>query len=152
MKRNGFLLAAWVCLAIGAGWSAVGAEPPGSETKVQAALAEMHRWVGEGAVGQGWRKYLKSDVLSAELANGTGANPQAVAEVLAQYESGKPGLEMSRFQAVREALASWSAELAAVSPPNLVQAARDAAAKFQPVTPEQVAQAKGRARSLSRFG
>jgi len=103
----------------------------------------MHRWVGEGAVGQGWRKYLKSDVLSAELAKGTGANPQAVAEVLAQYESGKPGLEMTRFQAVREALAAWNAELEAVSPPNLVQAARDAAAKFQPVTPEQVAQAKG---------
>ena len=142
MKRNGVLLLAWACLAIGAALPAAGADPPSGEAKVQAALAEMHRWTGEGATGQGWRKFLKSDVLSAELAKGAGANPQVIADVLAQYESGKPGLEMSRFKAVREALAAWSSSLPKVAPQDLAQAARDAAAKFQPVTPDQVAQSK----------
>ena len=154
MKRNGLMLIALACFT-SACLVARSAEPPPAATKVQASLDEMHRWVGPGATGQGWRRFLKSDLLAAELAKPEGANPQAVAEVLAQYESGKPGLEMTRFRAVREALAAWSAELTQVSPQELPQAARDAAGKFQPVTPDQVAQAKAELASavseLERF-
>jgi hypothetical protein len=154
MKRNGLMLIALASF-ISACLAARGAEPPPAATKVQAALDEMHRWLGPGATGQGWRRFLKSDLLAAELARPEGANPQAVAEVLAQYESGKPGLEMSRFKAVREALAAWNSELTRVSPQELAQAARDAASKFQPVTPDQVAQAKtelaGAVTDLERF-
>jgi hypothetical protein len=142
MKRNGLMLIALACFSVGESLAAHGAEPPPAATKVQAALDEMHRWVGPGATGQGWRRFLKSDALEAELAKAEGANPQVVAEALAQYESGKPGLEMTRFRAVRDALVAWNAELTALSPQELAQAARDAAANFQPVTPENSAQAK----------
>jgi hypothetical protein len=133
MKRNGVLLLAWACLAIGAALPAAGADPPSGEAKVQAALAEMHRWTGEGATGQGWRKFLKSDVLSAELAKGAGANPQVIADVLAQYESGKPGLHLVSKPSEApppELLACRRAPRPAAGRPRR-------AAKFQPVTPDQ---------------
>jgi hypothetical protein len=142
MKRNGLMLITLACITSGASFAAHGAEPPATATKVQAALDEMHRWVGPGATGQGWRRFLKSDALEAELAKPEGASPQVVAEALAKYESGKPGLEMTRFRAVRDALVAWNAELTQLPPQELAQAAREAAGKFQPVTPENTAQAK----------
>ncbi|HEX5103990.1 MAG TPA: hypothetical protein VFV87_09285, partial [Pirellulaceae bacterium] len=116
------------------------AEEP--QAKVEAALNELHQWVGEGATGEGWRKFLKSDALAAELAKGAEADPKVVGEVLAQYQSGKPGLEMSRFAAVREALAAWEAELLKPTAAELPKLVRDAAGSYQPVKPEAVTQAK----------
>ena len=141
MKRNGLTAALLVMLVLGVSHPAA-AERPLTETKVQAALDELHGWVGNAEKGQGWRRFLKSDLLTAELAKGELADPKVLADVLAQYDSGKPGLDRPRFQAVREALVAWNAELTQIAPQDLPKAARDAAANFQLVTPQDVGQAK----------
>jgi hypothetical protein len=141
MKRKGLSAAVLVIVALIA-CPLLRAERPATETKVQAALDEVHRWVGDGQKGQGWRKFLKSDLLTAELDKGELADPKVLAEVLAQYESGKPGLDRPRFQAVREALVAWNAELTQIAPQDLPKAARDAAGAYRPVTPQEVGQSK----------
>src|SRR5262245_39230692 len=102
-----------------------------TQAEVQSRLDELHRWIGGGDKGARWQKFLKSDLLAAELAKGANASPQVIAEVLAQYESGKPGLEIHRFQSVRQALLAWQAELSRLQPQDLPQAVRAAAGKFK---------------------
>src|SRR5687768_18530643 len=122
MKRNGMLSWSLCAVALLLGATTGRAERPLAEAQVQRSLDELQTWIGGGAKGEGWAKFLKTDLLTAELAKGEQANKQAVGEVLAQYESGKPGLDRPRFQAVREALVAWNAQLQQPVPQELAQA------------------------------
>lgn len=141
MRRNGIAVIVFSSMALLFAANRCQAEGP-LETQVQTALDDLHRWIGPGEKGERWQKYLKSDVLTAELAKGQAADPQVIETVLNQYRGTAAGLEMRRFVAVREALLAWQAELARPQPQELAQAARDAAANFQPIDPQAVGQAK----------
>jgi hypothetical protein len=105
-------------------------------------LDELNNWLGEEENGAKWRRHLKWDELNAELAKGAQADRATVANIAAMYGDGARGLEMRRFQAVREALAAWLAEFPQVSAETLPQAARDAKQHFAPTTEADVARAK----------
>ena len=55
----------------------LGALADGTRDAVQAALDEMHAWVGDGEKGQGWKQFLRSDELSRQLTLVEGADPAA---------------------------------------------------------------------------
>lgn len=117
------------------------ADSPTPETRLQSALSDLNQWVGNSENGQRWKKYLRTDDLLTELARGDAANGETVADVLARYQAPTPGLERPKFRAVERALVAWHATLLQ-RPGHLAQAARDAAGQFQPVTPQDAAQAK----------
>jgi hypothetical protein len=118
------------------------AESATPDTQLQSSVNDLNAWLGNNDNGQRWRQYLRMDELTAQLAQASAADRDAVAAVLERYESGTPGLERQRFQAVRRALVAWHSVLMQPKPGELAQAARDAAGKFQPITPEAAAQAK----------
>ncbi len=118
--------------------------------QVQAALEEMHGWLGNSDRGPRWKEFLKSDALQAQLENGAAADPDVVHQILDIYSSDTPGLERPRFVAVREALAAWAAELSTPAPEDLPAAAAAAKEAFQPVTDAHVQQTKADLRQAMR--
>jgi hypothetical protein len=116
------------------------------------SLDSMHRYVRDDANGRRWKAFLRSDQLAAELAKGKEADREVLSAVLAKYSGREYGLDRPAFVAVKTALAAWVAELnqppsaqpalAPVQPTNLAAAAREAKARFAPVTAQQATQAK----------
>ncbi len=125
--------------------SAVNARAADQAAELKTSLQAMHAWVGTGQNGQTWRKYLRSEDLTAQLAQADKADPQVLADVLAQYDSGASGLDLPKFVAVRTSLAAWLETVRAAAVPErgeLPSVIREAKGKLQAVTPEQVTQAK----------
>lgn len=112
------------------------------ESQVKAALGELHRWLGDDDSGQTWRRFLKSEQLTQQLAKGAEADRKAVKEVLDVYSGDTNGLKKQRFVAVRKALEAWLDELPLVRLSELPQAALDAKAQFHPATDADVAEAR----------
>ena len=106
---------------------------------VQTALDEMHRWIGEGDKGQGWRRFLRSQDLKRELTKGQEANAEVVNEILELYSGETNGLDRAQFVGVRRALEVWSAELNAASKPvDLPGVAEKAKGTFTPVSESRI--------------
>ena len=139
-----------IVLAIAGLAHRVSAETPAATSQIEAALTDLHRFLGEGDGGQGWRNFLRSAELSAELAKGAQAHRATVAAILQRYSGKEPGLELPQFVAVRNALATWDRELAEQPPASLAQMARDAAGKYQPVSPQQTAQSRAELQAALR--
>jgi|GEM_PF-486991 len=136
------------------------AETPTASDQVRVSLDAMHRYVRDDVNGQRWKRFLMSDQLTAELAKGDAANREVLAAVLRKYSGADYGLHRPEFVAVKKALAVWIAELeqpasgqatpvqnpqaqpAPAQPANLAATAREAKAKFVPVTAQQATQAK----------
>ena len=86
------------------------------------------------------KKFLKSDALTAELAKEQ-PDPAVIESIVTKYSGDESGLSLPQFQAVRTALVSLNAALAAPPPPaDLPTALKET--KFTPVTPAEVAKAK----------
>jgi hypothetical protein len=140
MSRCCQIFAAAILLT--ASWASAPASaeaPPSGAAKVQSALSELDRFLGSGDNGQRWHAFLRTEELRVEAAKGSQADMSTVAKVLSRYEGPQAGLELPQFVAVRRALAAWSAELSAAQADNLPQMARDAAQRFRPVAPQDVA-------------
>ncbi len=112
------------------------------EARAKAAVDELHRWLGDGEDGLAWRRFLKSEQLTQQLAKGAEADRKAIREVLDVYSSDTAGLTKERFVAVRKALGAWLNELPLMRLAELPQAARDAKAEFRPITDEDLVRAK----------
>ena len=115
--------------------------------QLQRELAELHLWLGPGPNGSRWQRYLLSDELGEAIAQRERANRAVVADVLARYHSGAPGLNQAPFEQVAAALSDWLEELqqyAAQFPPRneLAQLARDAQDQFRPLTEQDLQQAR----------
>lgn len=131
-----------VILAIAGFAHQVWGETPAARSQIDAALTNLNRYLGEGENGQRWRKFLLSGELTSELAKGAQADRAKVGAILERYSGQQPGLEMPQFVAVKDALSAWHRELAEEQPVSLAQMARDAAGKFQAVSPQQTAQSR----------
>jgi hypothetical protein len=141
MTRVSFSLSAVILAVAGFAHQAAG-ETPTSSSPTEVALTDLHRYLGEGDNGQRWRKFLMSGDLAAELAKGAQADRAKLAAILARYSGPERGLEMPHFVAVRKALAAWDSELSQEQPAGLAPMARDAAGKFQPISPQQTARSR----------
>jgi hypothetical protein len=138
MTRVSISLSAVILFAIGFARQA-SADTPAATTRIETALTDLHRFLGEGDNSLRWRKFLLSNDLAAELAKGQSADRDKVAAILARYSGKQAGLELPQFVAVQTALATWHYELAQDQPAALAQMARDAAGKFQAASPQQTA-------------
>jgi hypothetical protein len=123
-----------------------GSTPSGD---VRGALEQMYHWVDQGPHGRPWREYLQSELLEAQLTLGAKADPDVVAQVLNQYESGAPGLDLPQFADVRNAIERWLAELSNSSPHNLAAIAREAKSSFVPLTKADLDAARSRLRDAA---
>lgn len=113
-----------------------------SASAARTALSELQTWLGKGATGQGWTAFLALDGLAVELEKGDKADPVAIDATLARFNAGAPGIELARFQKLREALVALGDQLAAANIGDLPDAAAKAQDKFQPVSDDQLAAAK----------
>ena len=93
-------------------------------------MQELERWLGSDEHAPGWRTFLKTDQLTAEMEKGSGADRRVVREVLDRYASDKPGLDRKRFVAVRNALKNWLDTLPTWRADQLPEAARAAKPRF----------------------
>ncbi|MCU0979342.1 MAG: hypothetical protein MUF25_09275 [Pirellulaceae bacterium] len=109
-----------------------------AETELRESFRELERWLGSDANAPGWRKFLKTDQLTAELEKGATADRAVVRTILIRYSSGMSGLERKRFVAVRHALRNWLNELPALRAEQLPEAARAAKQRFVAVTATDV--------------
>ncbi len=125
----------------------VWADSPPSAARVEAALGDLHRFVGDGDNGQRWRAYLKSSELAAQLSNGAAADQELLESILSRYSAEVSGLQMPQFVAVRSALSAWHRELTEAQPQNLAEMARAAAGKYRPVSPAEIDRARGELRA-----
>ncbi len=88
-----------------------GIQADGGKTPVVEALDKLDAWLGAGANGDRWRRYLHSAELRAELDQGAKADPATVARLLQRYRGDAKGLDLAPFEAVRQALERWLAQL-----------------------------------------
>ncbi|MDX1944714.1 MAG: hypothetical protein SFU86_04840 [Pirellulaceae bacterium] len=140
--------------------------PTEPASDVRTALDELNQFIGNGANGQRWRSYLRTADLTAELEKPEGADREVLAAIIAKYSGRQNGLALPQFRAVRTALIAWDAALATdpatddqpaatrindvqfvaaqpttpAGPLELPAALKEV--KFEPITPEEVAQAK----------
>mgnify|MGYP006908204921 CR=1 FL=1 len=112
------------------------AASPEASAPVSAALEDLQQWIGSGANGKAWAKYLHLDALQDELAKGDEADQEVVGQVIQQLDSSAKGLEMARFRKLREALATWLDDLAVAQAEGLPEAALHAESSFEPPTAE----------------
>jgi len=138
MTRVSISLSAIVLAIAGFAHQVMGETTSGTP-QMETALNDLHRYLGEGENGQRWRKFLMSGELTEELAKGAQADRAKVAAILSRYSGDQRGLELPHFVAVKNALAAWDRQLAEEQPANLAQLARDAAGKYQAVSPQQTA-------------
>jgi hypothetical protein len=121
--------------------------------KVSSSLNALNTWLGKGAAGNGWRKFLETDELSAQLAKGADADKEVVSSILSKFDSKTPGLDRPEFTAVRDDLAVWVAELSLPKVDELPAYALEQKTTYKPLTDEQVAAGKKKLQvALSSLG
>jgi hypothetical protein len=123
--------------------------------EVRGALATLHDWIGNDENALKWRTFLLSDELEDQLALGEKADRAVVKQIYEAYASDTPGLQKSRFTAVRDALKHWLAELSLPRRDELPAAVRAAKPEFVPIGEAEAAAAKKSlveaTRQLERF-
>lgn len=132
MKRTSILLAGVLLVGLPAVARAANGPDPGP---VRTALIAMHAWAQSGGQREGWRAFLLSDVLEAELARGLAADRLALAEVFDRYASGAPGTASPPIVAVRQALETYLRELASAQIAALATHCANAKTEFHPLGP-----------------
>jgi hypothetical protein len=142
MRRIDRLLVAISCLSCFFLWGLRPVSAQTAESRVQGAADELQSWLGQDENAPGWRRFLKLEDLTAQVRAGRKASRDSVREILAKFASDTPGLDKSRFVAVREALQAWLDDLAQLRVDELAQAARDAKQHFVPIRVEDVKDAR----------
>jgi hypothetical protein len=110
--------------------------------EVRGTLDSLSAWLATSDRGATWHEFLRTSQLEEQLAQGRNADKAKVEEVLAVYSSNTPGLSNAHFRAVRDALQAWVDELSLPPQDALAEMAATAAESFQPIEPEQLAEAK----------
>jgi hypothetical protein len=124
-----------------------------SSAGVQSSLGALDTWLGKGAAGNGWRKFLETDKLAEQLALGANADKAVVSSILSKFDSKTPGLDHQKFVAVRSALADWLAELSMPKANELPAFTLEQKSTYTPITDEQVAAGKKKLQTtLSKLG
>jgi hypothetical protein len=113
-----------------------------SADEVKSSLNALNAWLGKGATGEGWRKFLETEKLSAQLALGSKADKQVVFSILSNFDSKTAGLDRPQFAAVRNALADWLAELSVPAANELPAFTLEQKTTYKPLTDAQVAAGK----------
>jgi len=115
-----------------------------AEAEVRQSVQELERWLGNDVHAPGWRKFLKTDRLHAELDKGARAARGVVREGLDRCASDTPGLERRRFVAVRSALKKWLDTLPTWRAEQLPEMARAAKPHLVLVTESDVKRERAR--------
>jgi hypothetical protein len=113
--------------------SAFAQTPQQPQQELSKALSALDAWLGPGANGNGWRAYLHTPALKAELAKGAQADPAEIEQALDRFRQPQPGLELPRFVRVRKALDAWLQHGPMPSQTELPKVVLDAREKFAPV-------------------
>ncbi len=149
---------AWIsCLAVWVLWITSNSVlfAADAEHKVRDQLTRLHAWLGEDQNAAAWKNHLRSAELEQELTSGRQASLEKVAHLFAIYSQLPSHLKSGRFVAVEQALQDWLEELSQARPDQLAVVARAAKLRFQPITDEDVEQAKSELvraiRALDRF-
>jgi hypothetical protein len=87
---------------------------------LRSAAQQLERFLARGAAdnARAWKRYLKWEALQQQLAASGSPDAQVLSEVLAQYYTGEPGLELWPFVNVREALLAWRRQVLAAADDN----------------------------------
>ncbi len=80
---------------------------PDDVAQLTVELDDLDQWVGDGANGDKWRKFLRTKELREQLAKGREADPAIVARVQQQYRSGANGLDKRRFVSTGHEIQTW---------------------------------------------
>lgn len=107
-----FLLSMAALVALASSFNPQVAWAANGQQEVSDAVTALEKWLGTGANGEKWRKYLRLEDLKAEVAKGDKANEEVVAEVYAKLDSKAAGLNLPPFERVRSAVLAWQNELA----------------------------------------
>ncbi|MCA9197064.1 MAG: hypothetical protein KDA87_05970 [Planctomycetales bacterium] len=75
--------------------------------EVVQALNELETWWADSPHAEGWRSYLLTDQLSAELAKGDDADSLVVAQVLGRLEQTELSTSRARLSRFRQQLRTW---------------------------------------------
>ena len=127
------------CLLLGS-LNRASAQSP--EARVKGALDDLQAWLGQNENAPRWRNFLKSEELATQVQKGRAADRTLIRQIHQLYAGTTPGLDKSRFVAVRQALEAWLQDLSQLRIEELPQAARDAQKNFAPVRAEDVQQAR----------
>jgi hypothetical protein len=121
-----------------------GATPtePSPAEHLKTAADELHHWLQTSGEVDGWRKFLNSDLLEAQLAKDAKVDRLAVYKIVAAYQSDRAELRLAPFVKTRQALDTWLDSLPAVEAADLPRLCREAKPLFAPVTAEQLAAAR----------
>ncbi|MGV3604948.1 MAG: hypothetical protein ACO1RA_00965 [Planctomycetaceae bacterium] len=144
MKKMSFhrmLLLATGFWFAGTAYQAMAASPAPVVQAVGTALSDLDIWLQVDANGKDWQSFLRNDDLKKQVELGPKADRVVVGEILQRYTSGKPGLDLPKFAAVRQGLRNWVTELSFTST-VAPQSIREQATVYQPITAETVAAAK----------
>lgn len=135
-----------VALLAGAFFSCPAGQVLGQDTlpqQVFAAHKSLGQFLGDGQKRQGWEDFLQSDILLTQIQLGDKASPASLEKVLLRYQGDQSGLELPQFALVRTKLANWIQAIDVNKMP-VAEIFADAQGEFQPVTPQQAAQAKAK--------
>jgi hypothetical protein len=141
MRRIQCLVVLFSCYSCLFSWGLSEASAASGESQVKAAVDDLQAWLGDDENAPGWREFLQTAVLSAQVQKGRKADRTRVREVLERFTSDTPGLDKSRFVALRQALEVWLRELSQLQVDELPQAALEAQKHFTPVRDEDIKQA-----------
>lgn len=145
MRANRVSMAATVAIAVVCFVLTGAARADESQEQLRSALESMHSWVDSSDHGEGWRKFLRSSELSAQLNSGSGIDQKLLGEILAKYETDTPGLDRPRFVAVREALGAWLTQMnrpELSTREQLPEFVLASAQEFRPIPAQDVAAAR----------
>ena len=135
MRRNPIHWSLVACLAVSCFCQIAYAESPESAAaRVRAAANALDAWLDGTTAGAGWHRYLRSAELGPQVPLGSFADADVLRRVQERYASGKPGLDLPRFAAVRTALDEWIRQLEVPSTAELPALAREHRDRFEPTT------------------
>lgn len=92
-----------------------------ARSRVVQAADQLERFLARGTArnARAWKDYLRWSQLQQQLADSAGPDAEQVGNVASRYYSGKPGLELSPFVEMREALLGYHRLLTHRSSPEL---------------------------------
>ncbi len=125
-------------------------EGPDDTSRLESALDEMDRWLGDESNGNKWRTFLQSAGVRQQMEEGGKADPAIVARALQQYRSETAGLGKRKFVAVRDELATWLGALQNQYVDDLPKLAWAARGDHEPVDDARMSQVRAELQSAAR--
>lgn len=118
--------------------------------QVAAEAQRLDHWLGRTANGNRWRAYLNWNVLQQQLRQGSQADLESVAKLVAIYAAIPPTKNSPQLTAMRQALESWLEELTHPQSGELADVARASKTKFTANVEQQLANEKAELEAANR--